>query len=296
MSWNSTVGWAGWACSGSHALARALGALSPAALPLSGVRPDPAGCRKQAALTDEGRRQGLGAGAGWRPGKAAEPGLRKARVSAVRTGSQDPGTRVPWPPPSAKLRPGSQNSEIFGQRGKFGLRKEDKRQAKHPSKGPRKQLLLELGWRFLQWERGCFGHWENQCLRLLIAPLKISSKQNVCARILPSSSPRNWSVEWKEGVGDSNDGEGAGPSKGLTNPVRPSDGESCRRTGIPNDFLLWWYSPSTQNNTLHPRQNGQPEILKRYISRRLSLIVSRLGDFRERGRRAEAYPAARVCF
>lgn len=147
------MGWTGWACSGSHALARALGALSPAALLPVRSKAGSAGCRKQAALTDEGRRQGLGAGAGWRPGKAAEPGLRKARVSAVRTGSQDPGTRVPWPPPSAKLRPGSQNSEIFGQRREFGLRKEDKRQAKHPSKGPRKQLLLELGWRFLQWER-----------------------------------------------------------------------------------------------------------------------------------------------
>lgn len=177
------------------------------------------------------------------------------------------------------------------------MRKEDKLQAKHHSKGPRKQLLLELGRRSLQWERreGASATGKNQCLRLLIVPLKIPSKQNVCP-FPPSSSPRNWSVEWKEGVGDSNDGEGAGPSKCLTNPVRPCDGGRRRRTGIPNDFLLWWYSPSTQNNTLHPRQNGQPEILKHYISSRLSLIVSRLGDFRERGRRAEAYPAARVCF
>lgn len=143
--------------------------------------------------------------------------------------------------------------------------------------------------------RGCFSHWENQRLRLLMAPLKISPKQNVCA-FPPSSSPPNWRAGRKEGVGDSNDGEGAGPYKCLTNPVRRCDGGSYGRTGIPNYFLLRWYSPSIQNNTLHPHQNGQPEILKGYISSSLSLIVSRLGDFRERGRRAEAYPAACVCF
>lgn len=143
--------------------------------------------------------------------------------------------------------------------------------------------------------RGCISPWENQHLRLLMAPLKISPKQNVCA-LPPSCGPPNWPVGWKEGVADSNDREGAGPSKCLTNPVRRCDGGSCRRTGIPNYFLLRWYSPSIQNNTLHPRQNGQPEILKGYISSSPSLIVSRLGDFRERGRRPEAYPATCVCF
>lgn len=144
-------------------------------------------------------------------------------------------------------------------------------------------------------KRRCFSHWEKPVFATFDCPPQ-NTIHTKCLSLPTSSSARNRSVEWKEGVGDSNDGEGAGPSECLTNPVRPCDGGSCRRTGIPNDFLLWWYSPSTQNNTLHPRQNGQPEILKCYISSRLSLIVSRLGDFRERGRRAEAYPAARVCF
>ena len=69
-------------------------------------------------------------------------------------------------------------------------------------------------------------------------------------------------------------------------------GGGCLGIRVPNYFPLRWYSPSIQSNTLHPSQNGQPEILKGYISSSLSLIVSRLGDFRERGRWAEAYPAA----
>lgn len=50
------------------------------------------------------------------------------------------------------------------------------------------------------------------------------------------------------------------------------------------------YPPNIQSDILHLWQNGQLEILKDYISNSLILIVSRLGDFRERGRWAEAYP------
>lgn len=80
------MGWAGWACSGSHGLARALGARRPSFLP--GVRPARAGCRKQAALTEEGRRQGLGAGAGWKPGNAAELGLGE-KPQSPQSGPRD---------------------------------------------------------------------------------------------------------------------------------------------------------------------------------------------------------------
>lgn len=72
--------------------------------------------------------------------------------------------------------------------------------------------------------------------------------------------------------------------------------EAPERLGSPVIFFYGGIPQVLRTTPCIPRQNGQPEILKRYISSRLSLIVSRLGDFRERGRRAEAYPAACVCF
>lgn len=48
------------------------GSSKPAALLPARSKAAQAGCRKQAALMDaEGRRQSLGAGAGWKPGNAA---------------------------------------------------------------------------------------------------------------------------------------------------------------------------------------------------------------------------------
>lgn len=66
--------------------------------------------------------------------------------------------------------------------------------------------------------------------------------------------------------------------------------------GLGSLFFSRSIPPNIQSDTLHLWQNGQLEILKDYISSSLILTVSRLGDFRERGRWAEAYPAACVCF
>lgn len=60
-------------------------------------------------------------------------------------------------------------------------------------------------------------------------------------------------------------------------------GGSCTWPGVPNYFFLWWYSPSIQNNTLHPLQNGQPEILKGYISGSLEFNSFQIGGFPRKG-------------
>lgn len=61
---------------------------------------------------DKGRRQGLGAGAGWKPGNAAsEPGLGEKPESPQSGGSQPPGGGG-GTGPGAELRPGSQESKV----------------------------------------------------------------------------------------------------------------------------------------------------------------------------------------
>lgn len=199
---------------------------------------------------DKGRRQGLGAGAGWKPGNAAsEPGLGEKPESLQSGGSQDPGGNRSWSGTEARV-PGEQN----GQGG--GVCEDREKRINYWQSTLRKGQENNCFWN--QGGGLCSGQ-EERVLQPLGKPVfatfdrppQRSSQQNFPA-FQPSSSPQNWPAEWKEGVGDSNDGEGAGPSKCLANPVRPCDGGSSRRTGIPSYFLLRWYSPSTQNNTLHP--------------------------------------------
>lgn len=71
-----------------------------------------------------------------------------------------------------------------------------------------------------------------------------------------SSNPPNW-----KRIEDANN---------VAEAVAPSAHQSCQG-------MLW--------------QSGQPKMLKGYISNSLILIVSRLGDFREKGCWVEADPA-----
>lgn len=140
------MGRGGWACPGFLAL---LGPSSPAPSLLPAFRP--AG-------------QAAGSRARWRP-RGGERALEQGRVEA-RKGrqargwerslspcGQDPGRWVPRSPVGAELRPGSQNSKM-AKGGSEAAGKARNLQAKHLSKGPRKQWILELERMCLKRERG----------------------------------------------------------------------------------------------------------------------------------------------
>lgn len=76
----------------------------------------------------------------------------------------------------AQLRPGSQRRSEVAR----------KLHAKHLSKGPRKQSLLELGSLFLSGkEEGCFSDWENQTATLDCLPQNIIKNKNIHSSHLP---------------------------------------------------------------------------------------------------------------
>lgn len=89
------------------------GSSKPVALLPARSKAAQAGCRKQAALMDaKGRRQSLGAGAGWKPGNAAL-GLEEKPASW----RSRPGERgVSWPPLGGEEESEFQNSKMAKER------------------------------------------------------------------------------------------------------------------------------------------------------------------------------------
>ena len=161
------MGWTAWGCSGSHALVRAL---LPARSQSGSGGPQEAGrADGRTRGGDRALEQGRGGGPETPPNSGRERSLsprgqdRGRWVGALSSARGATEARVP------------EEEEVAR-----------KLQAKHLSKGPRKQSLLELGGLFLSGkEKGCFRDWENQTATSDCLPQNIIKKKTFTSSHLP---------------------------------------------------------------------------------------------------------------
>lgn len=116
---------------------RGPGARRPPSCPHSGRLGQAAGSRPR--WRTRGGERALEQGRGGSPERPPGSGLREKPESP----RQDPGRWVPCSPMGAELRPGSQDCKMAKGR-REEARKASNLQAKHLSKGPREQSILEL--------------------------------------------------------------------------------------------------------------------------------------------------------
>lgn len=105
------------------------------------------------------------------------------------------GRWVPFSPMDTELRPGWQSNKMAKRR-REEVRKGRKLHADHLSKGPRKQLLLELGRMFLNRERG-EGASATGKTSQLFATFDFPPQNTITIKhhpFPPSSSPLDWRV------------------------------------------------------------------------------------------------------